>query len=133
MDADQNEISQFLRSFQDQFVSGKEICRRAGGKWRFREDPGWALPILRRMLESKLVETDIDGRFRLFQPAVSVAGPNRVIGARRRRLAGHFESDEALRWAVGLLLPQNFGAHEMRFAEGYEKTQARFDRRCGFI
>lgn len=74
MDADQNEISQFLRSFQDQFVSGKEICRRAGGKWRFREDPGWALPILRRMLESKLVETDIDGRFRLFQPAVSVAG-----------------------------------------------------------
>lgn len=67
MDADQNEICQFLKSFQDQFVSGKEICRRAGGKWRFREEPSWALPILRRMLESRLVETDMDGRFRLTQ------------------------------------------------------------------
>ena len=67
MDADQTEICQFLKSFQDQFVSGKEICRRAGGKWRFREEPTWALPILRRMLESRVVETDIDGRFRLTQ------------------------------------------------------------------
>jgi hypothetical protein len=67
MDADQTEICQFLKSFQDQFVSGKEICRRAGGKWRFREEPAWALPILRRMLESRILETDIDGRFRLTQ------------------------------------------------------------------
>ena len=69
MDADQTEICQFLRTFQDQFVSGKEICRRAGGKWRFREEPTWALPILRRMFESKIVETDEDGRFRLTQPS----------------------------------------------------------------
>ena len=67
MDADQTEICQFLKSFQDQFVSGKEICRRAGGKWRFREEPTWAMPILRRMLESRVVESDIDGRFRLTQ------------------------------------------------------------------
>ena len=67
MDADQTEICQYLKSFQDQFVSGKEICRRAGGKWRFREDPTWAFPILRRMLESRVLETDIDGRFRLTQ------------------------------------------------------------------
>ena len=70
MDADQNEICQFLKSFQDQFVSGKEICRRAGGKWRFREEPTWALPILRRMLDSRIVETDVDGRFRLAQQSV---------------------------------------------------------------
>jgi len=69
MDPDQTEICQFLKSFQDQFVSGKEICRRAGGKWRFREEPAWALPVLRRMLEIKVVETDIDGRFRLTQSA----------------------------------------------------------------
>jgi len=71
MDADQTEICQFLNSFQDQFVSGKEICRRAGGKWRFREEPAWALPILRRMLETRIVETDIDGRFRLSQQAAA--------------------------------------------------------------
>jgi len=39
MEADQTEICQFLKSWPDQFVSGKEICRRAGGKWRFREEP----------------------------------------------------------------------------------------------
>lgn len=72
MDADQTEICQFLKSFQDQFVSGKEICRRAGGKWRFREDPSWAFPILRRMLETRVLETDIDGRFRLTQSSSPV-------------------------------------------------------------
>jgi hypothetical protein len=69
MDADQTEICQFLKSWPDQFVSGKEICRRAGGKWRYREDPGWALAILRRMAESSIIETDIAGRFRLIQQA----------------------------------------------------------------
>jgi hypothetical protein len=73
MDADQTEICQFLKSFQDQFVSGREICRRAGGKWRFREEPAWAFPILRRMLETKVIETDIDGRFRLTQQASAPA------------------------------------------------------------
>jgi hypothetical protein len=77
MDADQTEICQFLNSFQDQFVSGKEICRRAAGKWRFREDPSWALPILRRMLESRVVETDIDGRFRLTRQTAAAAEPKK--------------------------------------------------------
>jgi len=76
MDADQTEICQFLKSWPDQFVSSKEICRRAGGKWRFREDPGWALPILRRMAESGIIQTDIAGRFRLIQQA-SPTDPNK--------------------------------------------------------
>jgi len=65
MEADQTEICQFLKSWPDQFVSGKEICRRAGGKWRFREEPTWAVAILRRMVECNLLETDDGGRFRL--------------------------------------------------------------------
>ena len=65
MDADQNEVFQFLKSWPNQFVSGKAICRRAGGKWRYRQDANWAVPILRRMLESNLVETDSTGHFRL--------------------------------------------------------------------
>jgi len=28
----------FSDRFSRQYVSGREICRRAGGKWRFRED-----------------------------------------------------------------------------------------------
>ncbi len=67
MDADENEICQFLKSWPGQFVSGKAICRRAGGKWRFREDENWAVPILRRMLETSLVEADETGHYRLNQ------------------------------------------------------------------
>ena len=65
MDADENEICQFLRSWPGQFVSGKTVCRRAGGKWRYREDENWAVPILRRMLDSCLVEADETGHYRL--------------------------------------------------------------------
>jgi len=65
MDAEEREICDFLKSWVDQFVSQREICRRAGGKWRFRENPNWALPILSRMLEKRLVESDAHGHFRL--------------------------------------------------------------------
>jgi len=71
MDADQNDICQFLKSWPGQFVSRKEICRRAGGKWRFREDENWALPVLQRMLENHLVESDSTGHFRLMKHAPS--------------------------------------------------------------
>jgi hypothetical protein len=88
MDADQTEICQFLKSWPDQFVSSKEICRRAGGKWRFREDAGWALPILRRMVECSLLETDIAGRFRLLQQATSTQpnGKRRWISPAFRKI-----------------------------------------------
>jgi hypothetical protein len=65
MDAEEKEICDFLKSFPDQFVSHREICRRAGGKWRFREDPKWALPILSRMVERGYLESDASGHFRL--------------------------------------------------------------------
>src|SRR5262245_14157576 len=35
MDAEEREICDFLKSWVDQYVSQREICRRAGGKWRF--------------------------------------------------------------------------------------------------
>ncbi len=65
MDADQSAICEFLKQWPDQYVSRKEICRRAGGKWRFREDENWALPVLSRMREERIVESDDTGHFRL--------------------------------------------------------------------
>jgi hypothetical protein len=65
MDAEEREICDFLKSWPDQFVSQREICRRAGGKWRFREDPNWAWPALSRMVEKGIVESDAAGHFRL--------------------------------------------------------------------
>jgi hypothetical protein len=65
MDAEEREICEFLKSWPDQFVSQREVCRRAGGKWRFREDPNWALPVLCRMVEKGFLESDAAGHFRL--------------------------------------------------------------------
>ncbi len=68
MDADEAEVCEFLKSWPDQFVSAREICRRAGSKWRYREDERWALPVLQRLVEKHLVEADAAGHYRLLVP-----------------------------------------------------------------
>jgi hypothetical protein len=65
MDADEKEICDFLRSWPGQFVSHREICKRAGGKWRYRDDPKWAIPILTGMVGKGILESDASGHFRL--------------------------------------------------------------------
>jgi hypothetical protein len=65
MDAEERDICDFLKSWQGQFVSNREIARRAGGKWRFRDDPNWATPVLGRLVEKGDVESDASGHFRL--------------------------------------------------------------------
>src|SRR4051812_42708314 len=65
MDADEKSICLFLRSFPGQFVSGREIARRAAGKWKFRQDGHWAVPILIRLVEKGAIERDSSGHFRL--------------------------------------------------------------------
>jgi len=67
VDADQNAICIFLKTWPGQFVSRREICRRADGKARYREDQNWAVPILQRMVEERIVESDDNGHFRLMQ------------------------------------------------------------------
>lgn len=65
MDADEREIFNFLKTFGEEWVAAKEICRRAGGKKRFSQDNDWAKPILQRMKERNLLEGDELGRFRI--------------------------------------------------------------------
>ena len=65
MDAEERVVCDYLKSFRNQFVAAREISRRAGGKWRFRENPSWAAPILTRLVDKKIVETDGTGHFRL--------------------------------------------------------------------
>jgi hypothetical protein len=67
MDADERAICVYLKSFPDQFIAAREIARRAGGKWRFREDPEWAAPVLARLVEKGLIEPDSTGHFKLRQ------------------------------------------------------------------
>lgn len=65
MDADEREIFRFLKSWGNQFVAAREICRRAGGKRRFQEEPEWARPALLRMVGRGILESDATGHFRI--------------------------------------------------------------------
>jgi hypothetical protein len=65
MDAEEKDICDFLKSWPGQYVAGREIARRAGGKWRFRDDPEWATPVLLRLLEQGVIDSDASARYRL--------------------------------------------------------------------
>ncbi|HEY9171090.1 MAG TPA: hypothetical protein VI136_02285 [Verrucomicrobiae bacterium] len=71
MEAEKREILDYLKAALGQFVSVKEICRRAGGKHRHADDPRWAVPVLRRLVEEGLIERDAAGHYRLKPPETS--------------------------------------------------------------
>lgn len=65
MDAEEREIFFYLRMDRDTFVPANTISRHAGGKHRFRESPDWAKPVLQRMTERGILESDPTGAYRL--------------------------------------------------------------------
>jgi len=65
MDADEREIYQFLKSWGNEFIAAREICRRAGGRRRYYDDPEWAKPVLLRMQERGILESNSTGHFRI--------------------------------------------------------------------
>jgi hypothetical protein len=65
MDSDEREIFNFLKTTGKDFVSAKEICRRAAGKKRYHDEPDWARPLLQVMAERGVLESDGLGRYRV--------------------------------------------------------------------
>ena len=65
MDADERDIVTYLKTWSGQYISGREIARRAASKKRFQKEPGWAVPVLGRMLKKGLIESDSMAHFRL--------------------------------------------------------------------
>ena len=65
MDGDERDIFQFLKTRGTDFVGAMEICRRAGNKQRFFQDPNWAKVVLMRMGERAILESDSQGRYRI--------------------------------------------------------------------
>ena len=65
MDSDERDIFQFLKTWGTDFTNAREIARRAASKKKFYEDPDWAKAILMRMVERGILESDIQGRFRI--------------------------------------------------------------------
>jgi len=65
MDADEREIYHYLKSWGKEFISAREISRRAAGKKRFREEPQWATAVLSRMVERGILEADSSAHYRI--------------------------------------------------------------------
>jgi len=74
MNADELTVCTYLKGFPGQFVSGKEVCRRAGGKRRAMNEPRWAIPVLKGLVEQRIVESDATGHFRfILKPQTKTA------------------------------------------------------------
>ncbi len=65
MDSEEREIFSYLREQRERFVPAIAICRQAGGKHKARETPDWARPVLLRMVERGILETDAANAYRL--------------------------------------------------------------------
>jgi len=85
MDADEREIYHYLKSYRHEYISGREIGRRAGGKRRFAAEPQWAKPVLSRMVERGILETDPAGHFRI-RPMGKKAEKKRWVSPQIQRI-----------------------------------------------
>ena len=65
MNSDEREIFHYLQTWGVEFISAKEVSRRAGSKKRYHEDPDWAKPLLMALAERGVLESDAMGRYRI--------------------------------------------------------------------
>ncbi len=65
MDAAEREIYHYLKSRRPKSVPARDISRHVGSKRKFRYNPDWAKPVLLRMVERGILETDAEGSYRL--------------------------------------------------------------------
>jgi len=69
MTDDEREIRLYLKSYPGQYVSPRIISRRVGDRRRREQEPLWALPVLARMLEKDIIESDAQGHYRIKKPS----------------------------------------------------------------
>lgn len=85
--SDESVVLRFLKNWPDAFVSETEVARRADGRRRFQEDPGWASAALAQLMELKLIEADSMGRFRVnHHPAKKCVKTQRFVSPRLREI-----------------------------------------------
>lgn len=93
MDADERAICDYLKCWPKQYVAGREIARRAGGKRRFQQQPQWAYPVLARLIEEGLIETDGLGHFRMCRRDEKKKHKGRWLSPQMRRILERSEKD----------------------------------------
>ena len=65
VNAEQQQVLNFLQSSPNSSFAAMEISRRAGSRKQFEHDPRWAVNCLRYLLDLKLVERDNRGHYKL--------------------------------------------------------------------
>ena len=75
MNAEENEIFEFLKTRGSAYVSVTDISRYLGRGQRFQKDRNWARPILRRMEVDGLLEANPYGEYRVKGGEAEAAGP----------------------------------------------------------
>lgn len=65
MNADENEIFEFLKTRGTGYVSATDISRYLGRGQQFQKDRNWARPILRRMEVDGILEANAYGEYRV--------------------------------------------------------------------
>jgi hypothetical protein len=66
---EERQVLDFFEKNPDASYSAVEVCRKAGTKRQFQENPRWAIPILVRLREQGAIEDDGAGHYRLAQDA----------------------------------------------------------------
>jgi hypothetical protein len=65
LNAEALEIIAYLKTDPGRFFSLLEISRRAGGRGRFHESPGWARNLMSPLLDAGLIEVNARGHYRV--------------------------------------------------------------------
>ena len=63
LSSEELEILEYLKSWNGKYVTMIEICRCAGGRKKFRENPNWAKGLMARLVESLLVRVNERGHY----------------------------------------------------------------------
>jgi hypothetical protein len=64
LSSDELEILEYLKSWNGATISMLEICRRAGGRKKFKESPNWAKGMMTRLVDAKLIQVNERGHYR---------------------------------------------------------------------
>lgn len=85
MDADEQDIVTYLQRGPGQYISAREIARRAASKKRFLKEPHWAVSVLGRLVEKGILEANSLAHYRLV-PEAKKRKPKRWLSPEIKKL-----------------------------------------------
>lgn len=109
MDADEQDIVTYLQMWSGQYISAREIARRAASKKRFLKEPHWAVPVLGRLVEKGILEANSLAHYRLV-PEAKKRKPKRWLSPEIKKLIE--QTGEQFSAGVEISEPQDPGENK---------------------